>query len=55
MIIFSEKNKYSFIETSALDASNVGEAFNNLLVGKFTCNFIKTSAVDASNVREVGW
>lgn len=29
-----EKYRYSFIETSALDASNVGEAFNNLLVGK---------------------
>ena len=33
--IFSEKNNYSFIETSALDSTNVTEAFNNLLVGKY--------------------
>ncbi|KAK6958783.1 ras-related protein Rab-11B [Biomphalaria glabrata] len=33
--LLAEKHKYSFIETSALDASNVGEAFNNLLVDIF--------------------
>ncbi|KAK3096103.1 hypothetical protein FSP39_023276, partial [Pinctada imbricata] len=31
----AEKNTYSFTETSALDSSNVGEAFNNLLVDIF--------------------
>ncbi|OWF49626.1 Ras-related protein Rab-11B [Mizuhopecten yessoensis] len=31
----AEEHKYSFIETSALDATNVGEAFNNLLVDIF--------------------
>lgn len=33
--LLAEKYRYSFIETSALDASNVGEAFNNLLVDIF--------------------
>ena len=33
-MLLVEKYHYSFIETSALDSSNVGEAFNNLLVGK---------------------
>lgn len=33
--ILAEKNNFSFIETSALDATNVGEAFNNLLVDIF--------------------
>ncbi|XP_052768541.1 ras-related protein Rab-11B-like [Mya arenaria] len=31
----AEKHNYSFIETSALDNTNVGEAFNNLLVDIF--------------------
>ncbi|XP_067653639.1 ras-related protein Rab-11B-like [Haliotis asinina] len=31
----AEKNGYSFIETSALDSTNVGEAFNNLIVDIF--------------------
>ncbi|XP_033725110.1 ras-related protein rab-11.1-like [Pecten maximus] len=31
----AEQHKYSFIETSALDSTNVGEAFNNLLVDIF--------------------
>ncbi|KAL5020377.1 hypothetical protein ScPMuIL_003269 [Solemya velum] len=30
--LLAEKNNFSFIETSALDATNVAEAFNNLLV-----------------------
>lgn len=33
--LLAEKYRYSFIETSALDSSNVGEAFNNLLVDIF--------------------
>ena len=37
---FSEKNNYSFIETSALDSTNVTEAFNNLLVGKYLILFL---------------
>lgn len=40
----AEKNKFSFIETSALDSSNVGEAFNNLLVDIF-----KTQVENSSN------
>ncbi|XP_025081938.1 ras-related protein Rab-11B-like [Pomacea canaliculata] len=31
----AEKSGFSFIETSALDSTNVGEAFNNLLVDIF--------------------
>lgn len=31
---FSEKNTLSFIETSALDATNVEEAFNQILTGE---------------------
>ncbi|KAK7096118.1 ras-related protein Rab-11B-like [Littorina saxatilis] len=31
----AEKNNFSFTETSALDSTNVGEAFNNLLVDIF--------------------
>ena len=30
----SEKNSISFIETSALDSTNVEEAFKNILAGK---------------------
>lgn len=30
---FSEKNNLSFIETSALDSTNVEEAFKNILTG----------------------
>ncbi|XP_012945878.1 ras-related protein Rab-11B [Aplysia californica] len=33
--VLAEKNKFSFIETSALESTNVGEAFNNLLVDIF--------------------
>ncbi|XP_041356350.1 ras-related protein Rab-11B-like isoform X2 [Gigantopelta aegis] len=32
--MLAEKSNYSFIETSALEGVNVGEAFNNLIVGK---------------------
>lgn len=31
---FSEKNNLSFIETSALDSTNVEEAFKNILTGR---------------------
>lgn len=33
--LLAEKSNFSFIETSALDSSNVAEAFNNLLVDIF--------------------
>ena len=35
-LYISDEQHYSFIETSALDSTNVGEAFNNLLVGMQT-------------------
>jgi len=38
----AEKHNYSFIETSALDNTNVGEAFNNLLVGELQENVIRS-------------
>ena len=31
---FAEKNNLSFIETSALDSTNVETAFHNILTGK---------------------
>lgn len=33
-ILPSEKNNLSFIETSALDSTNVEEAFKNILTGR---------------------
>ena len=32
--MFSERNSLSFIETSALDSTNVETAFTNILTGK---------------------
>lgn len=32
--LYTEKNTLSFIETSALDSTNVEEAFKNILTGK---------------------
>ena len=34
---FAEKNNLSFIETSALDSTNVETAFHNILTGKQDC------------------
>ncbi|KAJ8311734.1 hypothetical protein KUTeg_011089 [Tegillarca granosa] len=39
----TKKHNYSFIETSALDSTNVGEAFNNLLVDIFKVQVEDTS------------
>ncbi|MGH0143735.1 UNVERIFIED_CONTAM: hypothetical protein FKN15_000738 [Acipenser sinensis] len=47
---FSEKNGLSFIETSALDSSNVELAFQTSLTEKNGLSFIETSALDSSNV-----
>lgn len=38
VFLFSEKNTLSFIETSALDSTNVEEAFKNILTGRKICN-----------------
>ena len=32
--VFAEKNNLSFIETSALDSTNVETAFHNILTGR---------------------
>ncbi len=31
---FAEKNSLSFLETSALDSTNIEQAFENVLIGK---------------------
>ena len=36
---FAEKNNLSFIETSALDSTNVETAFHNILTGDITWSF----------------
>lgn len=36
---FAERNGLSFIETSALDSTNVDMAFQNILTGKSVCRF----------------
>jgi len=38
------ENSLSFIETSALDASNVELAFQNILTGKFTQRNIQNTS-----------
>ncbi|XP_052693923.1 ras-related protein Rab-11B-like [Crassostrea angulata] len=48
--LLAEKYRYSFIETSALDASNVGEAFNNLLVDIFN---IQTEAEKSDSTSRI--
>lgn len=48
--LLAEKYRYSFIETSALDASNVGEAFNNLLVDIFN---IQTEAEKSDSTSKI--
>ena len=39
---FAEANQLSFIETSALDSTNVETAFHNILTGKKNYNNITT-------------
>ncbi len=39
LLIILEKNGVSFIETSALDSTNVEQAFHTILTGKFNFNF----------------
>lgn len=48
--LLAEKYRYSFIETSALDSSNVGEAFNNLLVDIFN---IQTEAEKSDSTSRI--
>ncbi|ELW62390.1 Ras-related protein Rab-11A [Tupaia chinensis] len=47
---FAEKNGLSFIETSALDSTNVEAAFQTILTEKNGLSFIETSALDSTNV-----
>lgn len=47
----AEKHNYSFIETSALDNTNVGEAFNNLLVDIFKLQVEAPPSVRASTTK----
>lgn len=42
---FAAENNLSFIETSALDASNVEQAFQNILTGTWWCGLIQKSTV----------
>lgn len=50
---FSDDKKFSFIETSALDSTNVGEAFNNLLVDIYKKQVEDLDAKDDSTSRIV--
>ena len=48
---FAESNQLSFIETSALDSTNVETAFHNILTGKdFTINIIYRPVAAALSV-----
>jgi hypothetical protein len=40
-VVFSEKNSLSFIETSALDSTNVEQAFQNILTGIALIYFLR--------------
>ena len=44
-VSFLEKNSLSFIETSALDSTNVEQAFQNILTGKFFILFFRESPI----------
>ena len=50
---FADEHHYSFIETSALDSTNVGEAFNNLLVDIFKKQVEDTEAKSDTTSRVV--
>ena len=39
--VFAEKNNLSFIETSALDSTNVETAFHNILTGRAEAEYIQ--------------
>ncbi|CAC5381424.1 RAB11B [Mytilus coruscus] len=50
---FADERHFSFIETSALDSSNVGEAFNNLLIDIFKKQVEESEAKADSTSRVV--
>lgn len=50
VFLFSEKNTLSFIETSALDSTNVEEAFKNILTGRK-----KYNPWNLYNYRVISW
>ncbi|BFZ25778.1 hypothetical protein BsWGS_28817 [Bradybaena similaris] len=51
--VFAEKQQFSFIETSALDSTNVGEAFNNLLVDIYRSQVEDANAISAPSTETV--
>ncbi|CAG5114454.1 unnamed protein product [Candidula unifasciata] len=51
--VFAEKQQFSFIETSALDSTNVGEAFNNLLVDIYRSQVEDASVVPPPSTETV--
>lgn len=51
---FAEKNGLSFIETSALDSTNVEPAFQNILTGEFNFTPIHLFSKEHSEVRAGG-
>lgn len=51
--LLAEKSNFSFIETSALDSTNVGEAFNNLLVDIYKLQVEDQPNLDTSKGRRL--
>uniref|UniRef100_A0A0B6ZS42 Ras-related protein Rab-25 n=1 Tax=Arion vulgaris TaxID=1028688 RepID=A0A0B6ZS42_9EUPU len=51
--LFAEKQQFSFIETSALDSSNVGEAFNNLLIDIYRSQVEDANAIQQTSTPSV--